>query len=162
MKNNTETKRIYLSNQLVAMLPPTVLKLLLYFIGWQSSPEIKFNIEQLINILHLTEDEINIAVQTLYDHRLMRVNNNLVEFNREQIQKYYDVPFSKVIESKGIQLSKEITWNKPETPQQKGIEDMNVAELKTMLLNITARLNEHEATKRLVVNNNEPDDGLPW
>ena len=166
MKNLNETNqksRIYLPNQLIAMLPAIALKVLQYFCGWSTATEIKFNLEQLINILHLSENEINVAVQTLLDHKLMRVSNGLVEFNREQIQRYYDIPFSKVMESKGIQLATDVTWNKqPETPQQKGIEDMSVSEMKSLLLNISARLNEHELSKKYIVSNEPNDDQLPW
>lgn len=163
MKNNTESKRIYLSNQLVAMLPPTALKVLAYFVGWSSAPEIKFNIEQLTSILHMTEEEIKLAVQTLYDHRLLRVENGLVEFNREQIQRYYDVPFSKVMESKGIQLSEEVTWNKESETKQKDIADMSEKEIRTLILRLQAQLHESEETKKFVVfpKDNETND-LPW
>lgn len=162
MKNNTETKRIYLSNQLVAMLPSTALKVMMYFVGWSSATEIKFNIGQLTSILHMTEEEINVAVQTLYKHKLMRVNNNLVEFNREQIQKYYDIPFSKVIGSEGIKLETEVTWDKESVTKQKDIADMSVSEMKSLLLNLQARLNEHELSKKYIVSNEPNDDQLPW
>lgn len=169
MKNTEQTnqKRIYPSQQLVCALPPTVLKTFMYLLGWQSQNPIKVFVKQIAKATNLNETEVEFAIQTLIDVHLIEIKMVDQQYcailNAEQAQKFYSVPMSKIMESDGIRISETITWNKTEKKDSsKDIADMSEKEIKTLILRLQAQLHEAEETKKYVVNNNEPDDGLPW
>ena len=159
----TKTKRIYPSSQLVCALDARVLKVLMWILGWQSQGSIKYYPKQFAKACKMTEDEVDLCIQTLIDIKLLDVSRIdqtwMLTPNAERFQKYYDVPISKVIESDGIPMAKEVTWNVEEEPKQE-IADMSEQEITAMILRLQAQLNEKQQVKKLV-KNNEPDD-LPW
>ncbi len=156
-------KRIYPSSQLVCALDARVLKVLMWILGWQSQGSIKYYPKQFAKACKMTEDEVDLCIQTLIDIKLLDVSRIdqtwMLTPNAERFQKYYDVPISKVIESDGIPMAKEVTWNVEEEPKQE-IADMSEQEITAMILRLQAQLNEKQQVKKLV-KNNEPDD-LPW
>ena len=111
----------------------------------------------------MTEDEVDLCIQTLIDIKLLDVSRIdqtwMLTPNGDRFQKYFDVPISKVIESDGIPMAKEVTWNVEEEPKQE-IADMSEQEITAMILRLQAQLNEKQQVKKLV-KNNEPDD-LPF
>ena len=158
-----QTKRIYPSSQLVCALDARVLKVLMWILGWQSQGSVKYYPKQFAKACKMTEDEVDLCIQTLIDIKLLDVSRIdqtwMLTPNGDRFQKYFDVPISKVIESDGIPMAKEITWNVEEEPKQ-DIADMSEQEITAMILRLQAQLNEKQQVKKLV-KNNEPDD-LPW
>ena len=158
-----QTKRIYPSSQLVCALDSKVLKVLMWILGWQNQGSVKYYPKQFAKACKMTEDEIDLCIQTLIDIKLLDVSRIdqtwMLTPNAERFQRYYDVPISKVIESNGIPMAKEVTWNIEEEPKQ-DIADMSEQEITAMILRLQAQLNEKQQVKKLV-KNNEPDD-LPW
>lgn len=156
-------KRIYPSSQLVCALDARVLKVLMWILGWQSQGSVKYYPKQFAKACKMTEDEVDLCIQTLIDIKLLDVSRIdqtwMLTPNAERFQKYFDVPISKVIESDGIPMAKEVTWNVEEEPKQ-DIADMSEQEITAMILRLQAQLNEKQQVKKLV-KNNEPDD-LPW
>ena len=158
-----QTKRIYPSSQLVCALDARVLKVLMWILGWQSQGSVKYYPKQFAKACKMTEDEVDLCIQTLIDIKLLDVSRIdqtwMLTPNAERFQKYFDVPISKVIESDGIPMAKEVTWNVEEEPKQE-IADMSEQEITAMILRLQAQLNEKQQVKKLV-KNNEPDD-LPF
>ena len=156
-------KRIYPSSQLVCALDARVLKVLMWILGWQSQGSIKYYPKQFAKACKMTEDEVDLCIQTLIDIKLLDVSRIdqtwMLTPNGDRFQKYFDVPISKVIESDGIPMAKEVTWNVEEEPKQE-IADMSEQEITAMILRLQAQLNEKQQVKKLV-KNNEPDD-LHW
>lgn len=164
-----KTKRIYPSQQLVCSLPPTALKVFIYLCGWQSQEFIKLFVKQMVKALKLTEEEVEIAVQTLSDTKLIDISRqgdvHMCQLNGEQIQKYFKIPFDKIMESNGIQLSTNVTWNKDVEKKNDDIEGMSESDLKRLLLRIEASLNEKQQMKKCVITNdveNKEIDDLPF
>jgi hypothetical protein len=158
-----QTKRIYPSSQLVCALDARVLKVLMWILGWQSQGSVKYYPKQFAKACKMTEDEVDLCIQTLIDIKLLDVSRIdqtwMLTPNGDRFQKYFDVPISKVIESDGIPMAKEVTWNVEEEPKQE-IADMSEQEITAMILRLQAQLNEKQQVKKLV-KNNEPDD-LPF
>lgn len=166
-----DKERVYISNQLACMLPPTALKTFFYLILWQSQEQIKYYQKQFAKTMHLDQAEIEQAIQLLIDKELIsasRIDNNWVfTLEKKKIQSYFNVPMSKVVEHDGFKLPTQITWNKEEKKQSNGINDMSDDEMKRMIIMLQARLNEKEQVKKVVVSaskNKTEDviDDLPW
>lgn len=166
-----DKERVYISNQLACMLPPTALKTFFYLILWQSQEQIKYYQKQFSKTMHLDQAEIEQAIQLLIDKELIsasRIDNNWVfTLEKKKIQSYFNVPMSKVVEHDGFKLPTQITWNKEEKKQYNDINDMSDDEMKRMIIMLQARLNEKEQVKKVVVSaskNKTEDviDDLPW
>ena len=150
-----DKERVYISNQLACMLPPTALKTLFYLISWQSQEQIKYFQKQFSKTMHLDQAEIEQAIQLLIDKELIsasRIDNNWVfVLEKKKIQSYFNVPMNKVVEHDGFKLPSEITWNKEENKQSNVINDMSDDEMKRMIIMLQARLNEKQQVKEKVV-----------
>lgn len=167
-----DKERVYISNQLACMLPPTALKTLFYLISWQSQEQIKYFQKQFAKTMHIDQAEIEQAIQLLIDKELIsasRIDNNWVfVLEKKKIQSYFNVPMNKVVEHDGFKLPSEITWNKEENKQSNVINDMSDDEMKRMIIMLQARLNEKQKVKEKVVvsasKNNTEDviDDLPF
>ena len=159
-----DKERVYISNQLACMLPPTALKTFFYLISWQSQEQIKYYQKQFAKTMHLDQAEIDQAIQLLIDKELIsasRIDNNWVfTLEKKKIQSYFNVPINKVVEHDGFKLPPQITWNKEEKKQSNGINNMSDDEMKRMILMLQARLNEKEQVKKVVVSasKNETED----
>lgn len=167
-----ERKRIYPSQQLVCVLPPTVLKTYMYLLGWQSQGTIKIYVRQIAKATKLNETEVELALQTLEDVHLIDISKvdqtYCATLNAEQAQKYFNIPMSKIMESEGIKVSESIRWNKEENKASQGaridVSELSEDDLKRLLLRIEQSLSEKQQMRKVVVNYQEPkvDDGLPW
>lgn len=157
-----KNERVYLSQQLVCMLPPLACKVMLYLIGWQSRPEIKYYERQMCAFMHISPEELQLSIETLINLHLITVELGddvpLIQLNKEVIRKYYDVSMDKVKEHKGFELATEVTWKK----EEKKDDEMSDDELKQTILRLQSMLNEREQTKQLVRTTASSDDGLPW
>ena len=161
--------RLYASTQLIAALPPIALKVLIYILSWQTQPEIRIYTNRLSKILHITHEDVEVAVQTLIDVDLLAVDYQgsyfIVRFIPSAFDKFFKSDLKLIAESDGIPLATEITWCKQEEekPQQKDISDMTSSELKTLLLRIQAQMQEHEEVKKKVVSLKDDEvNDLPW
>lgn len=156
-----DKERVYISNQLACMLPPTALKTLFYLISWQSQEQIKYFDKQFSKAMHLDKAEIEQAIQLLIDKELIsvsRIDNHWVfELEKKKIQSYFNVPMNKVVEHDGFKLPSEITWNKEEQ-KSRGINDMSDDEMKRMIIMLQARLNEKQQVRNKVVSMADSND----
>lgn len=143
--------RVYISNQLACMLPPTALKTLFYLISWQSQEQIKYYQKQFAKTMHLDQAEIDQAIQLLIDKELIsasRIDNNWVfSLEKKKIQSYFNVPMSKVVEHEGFKLPSQITWNK----QDGSTSEMSDEELQRQILMLQAMLSERKQVRNKVV-----------
>lgn len=158
---NETKKRLYPSQQLVCCLDAQALKVLLWFVGWQSQGDIKIYPRQMTKYLHLDEETIERAIQTLINAKLIVVRkeeNYVANLNKEQFDKYFNIPMSKIPEGKGIPMVDEVTWNKTADSTE---EKMSDDELKRTILMLEAQLNERQEAKKLIRNNQDLDD-LPF
>ena len=159
-------EKVFASQQLICMLPPLALKVICYLMNWQKYDNIKYYQKQMCGFMHLDPSELDLAIQTLVDNKLINVSkiddNWCFNLNKDTIKKYFDVPMQTIKDHEGLKLSKEITWNKETTATQSNdVNDMSEDEMKRMLLMLQARLKEKQEVKKVVVTN-DVVDGLPW
>ena len=154
--------RAFISNQLACVLHPLPLKVLFYIVSW-NKPQ-KYYPKNMAKVLHIDVSELDLAIQSLVDHKLLSVTNIdgkfVLEVEKQEIDKYVKIPMERVLEHNGYPLPKEITWNKAESTKS-DVDDMSEDEMKRMLLMIQARLNEREEAKKRIVNYHEPTE-LPF
>jgi hypothetical protein len=160
----TKSKRIFPSTQLIVALDAKVLKVYLWILSWSSSQgSVKYYEKQFAKACKLTEDEVDLCIQSLVDAKLVdisRVDQTwMITPNEEQNQKYYQIPISKVLEGKGIAMADTVTWNASEAPTQ-DISDMSEQQIQAMILRLQASLNEKKQLKELI-KDNVPND-LPF
>lgn len=167
-------EKVYMSSQLVCMLPPSACKVFQYILGWQSQDSIKYYSKQYSKMLHMDELEVELAIQTLVDNRLLEIGKIdqtfILNINKDMVRKYFDVPLQKVHDHEGFKMSTKVTWNVPEQekpkPKAAEIEDMDESQLQAMILRLQASLNEKQQMKKLVKMAEEPcvsvSDGLPF
>lgn len=162
-----DKERVYISNQLACMLPPTALKTLFYLISWQSQEQIKYFDKQFSKAMHLDKAEIEQALQLLIDKELINARKIdtywVFELEKKKIQSYFNLPMQKVYDHEGFKLPPQITWNKEENKQSNGINDMSDDEMKRMIIMLQARLNEKQQVKEKVLSMSNNDyDNLPF
>ena len=157
-----KNERVYLSQQLVCMLPPLVLKVMMYLIGWQSREVIKYYEKQMCAFMHIEPLELELSIETLINLHLITVEQGddvpIIKLSKDVIRKYYDVTMDKVKEHDGFVMATEVTWKK----EEKKDDEMSDDELKQTIMRLQAMLNEREQTKQLVRTTASSDDGLPW
>lgn len=160
----TKSKRIFPSTQLIVALDAKVLKVYLWILSWSSSQgSVKYYEKQFAKACKLTEDEVDLCIQSLVDAKLIDISKVdqtwMITPNEEQNQKYYQIPISKVLEGKGIAMADTVTWNASEAPTQ-DISDMSEQQIQAMILRLQASLNEKKQLKELI-KDNVPND-LPF
>lgn len=167
-----EIRKIYPSQQLVCALEPRVLKIFLWLCGWQSKVDIKLYVHQMSKYLHLSEEEVELSIQTLKDINLISIRKEGKDFianlNADQVNKYFNIQLSKIAEGKGIPMAGTATWNKVDSNTKSNantIDDMSKEQMKRMLLMLQAQLKEEEEVEKIVVSstvNNDDVDSLPF
>lgn len=157
-------EKVYMSSQLVCMLPPQACKVFQYILGWQGSEIIKYYPKQYAKMLHMDELEVELAIQTLVDNKLLDVGiidqTFILEINKDVVRKYFNVPLQKVHDHEGFKMSTKVTWNVPEQEKSKpkvaDIDDMDESQIQAMILRLQASLNEKQQMKKLVKMAEEP------
>ena len=168
-----DNNRVYLSTQLLSVLPPIVLKVASFLCNWQNSPNgIMLYEHRFAKTSKMTEEEVRISIQTLINLKLIDLTNIdnkwKIEFNPTEWQKYYKIPMDKVIEHEGYKLATEVTYDKVDTnTKSNDVGDMSDDEMKRMILMLQAKLNEKQQVKKVVVSaskNKTEDviDNLPF
>ena len=163
-----DKERVYISTQLLSVLPPIVLKVASFLCNWQNSPNgIMLYEHRFAKTLKMTDEEVRISIQTLINLKLIDLTNIdnkwKIEFNPTEWQKYYKIPMDKVIEHEGYKLATEITYDKVQ--KEDSFSNLSDDELQRKILLLQARLNERKQMKKCVVSNDvvkEDDYGLPF
>ena len=132
-----QDERVWMSTQLCCMLPSLAVKVLHYLLNW-CKPEIKYYEKQMTKLMHITKDELELAIQTLTDNNLLSIRKDgdafVLVINREWIKKYYNVPLQKVHDHQGFSLSKNVTWNKvSETTEKNELSNEDIEKKIQML-----------------------------
>ncbi len=165
-----EKKRVSMPTQLVCALSPIACKVMQYMCGWSGQEFIKLYVHQMARAMNLTDDEVELAIQTLSNVNLIEIGKNdggfVAKINAEQVQKYFNIPFQRIIESDGIPMATEVKWKQEEKKQSSNdIGDLSDDELKLLLRRIQVSLNERSQMAKCVVSNdkkNEEIDNLPF
>lgn len=157
-----DKERVYISNQLACMLPPTALKTLFYLISWQSQEQIKYFDKQFSKAMHLDKAEIEQAIQLLIDKELIsasRIDNHWAfELEKKKIQSYFNVPMQKVYDNEGFKLPSEITWNKEETTQTDSFSSISDEQLEKMIRELQRRKEEKKKGCQVIYANATDDN----
>lgn len=157
-------KRVSMPTQLVCVLPPIPCKVMQYLCGWSSRPSIKLYIHQMARAMNLADEEVELAIQTLSNVNLIEIGKEgdtyVAKINAAQVQKYFEVPFQRIVESDGIQNATEITWkeNRESSTKQGDIAELSTKDLQRLLLRIEAQLNERAEVKKVVVTPEKDND----
>ena len=160
-------EKVYASQQLICMLPALALKVICYLMNWQKYDNIKYYQKQMCGFMHLDPSELDLAIQTLVDNKLINVSkiddNWCFNLNKDTIKKYFDVPMQTVKDHEGLKLSKEITWNK-ETTQTDSFSSISDEQLEKMVQELQRRREEKKKGCQVVYANDVVDDdyGLPF
>lgn len=161
----TKSKRIFPSTQLIVALDARVLKVYLWILSWSSSQgSVKYYEKQFAKACKMTEDEVELCIQSLVDAKLIDVSRVdqtwMLTPNEEQNQKYYQIPISKVLEGNGIKMAESVTWNCDVEPKQ-DVTDMSEQQIQAMILRLQAQLNEKKEVRKMVTSSVNVDD-LPF
>ena len=160
-------EKVFLSTQLLAVLPPIACKMALFLVNWQNSPKgIMLYEHRFAKTLKMSELEVRICIQTLIDLKLIDLTSIdgkwRIEFNPSEWQKYYKIPMERVIEHKGYELAKRVTYDKVEKESPSVTSEMSTEQLQKMILLMQAQLEERKQVKELVKSNDDYDDNLPF
>ena len=151
-----ENERVWLSTQLICMLRPLPLKTLAYIINWQKTPEMKYYPNQMTKLLHITEQELEVAIQTLITHKLLTVrkegNTWMLKLNKDTIKKYYEVSLQTVHDHDVLPLDTDVKWNKEETSgfKEGQIDGMTGEQMEAMIRELQTRLAEHRQVQQMI------------
>lgn len=167
---NEKPKRLFPSTQLVVVLDSRVLKTYLWICSWMPTGGVRYYSRQFAKATKLAEDEVERCIQSLINYKLIDVTNTeqgfLLTPNIEQARKYFEVPMSKALESEGIKMADEATWNKESAVVQKSkIEDMDAQQIQALIVRLQASLNEKKQMEKFVKVTPSPTekfDDLPF
>lgn len=143
-----ETKKAFVSTQLLAVLPPIALKVACYICNWQNSTKgIMLYEHRFAKTLKLTETEVRISIQTLINLKLIdltRIDGKWrIELNVDEFSKYYKIPMERVIEHEGYKLADKVTYDEVEK-ENKDFELASIsdADLEKMVKELQRRREE--------------------
>ena len=167
---NDKPKRLFPSTQLMVALDSRVLKTYLWVCSWMAQGGVRYYSRQFSKATKLTEDEVERCIQALVDYKLVDVTNTEQGFllmpNVDQAKKYFEVPMGKVLESDGIKMAENATWNKENVAVQKRkIEEMNAEQIQAMIYRLQASLEEKKQMEKFVKVASSPTekfDDLPF
>ena len=160
-----EKEKVFLSQQMICMLPALALKVMAYLLNWQKFDVIKYYPNQMTKFMHITEKELELAIQTLEDNKLIDISKNdgifVFQINKETVKKYFNVEMKTIHDHEGIKMATEVKWN-VEGDKAPQIEDMSLEQMKKMMQMLQIQISEKEQTQKLIKSACEPSDGLPW
>lgn len=163
-----EKEKVFMSTQLLAVLPPMVCKTAMFLVNWQNSPNgIMLYEHRFAKTLKMSDQEVRLCIQTLINLKLIDLTNIdgkwRIEFNPSEWQKYYKIPMDRVIEHEGYKLATKVTYD--ETEEDKPKNEMSVEQMRKMIQMLQVQLQEKEQVAKMVVNSVEPQidvDSLPF
>lgn len=161
-----EKGKIYLPMQIKALMPSDMYKVLDVLVAFQKEGIVSYS-KRNAEFLHMDEAICDQAVQTAVDVKLfipVGKDGGVFKFkiNEDIIKRAQEVSLKDIPGKKMISLSTNITFKSQKKEEKKDVDCMSYDEMKKMLLMLQARMNEHEQVKKLVVNNSDEDDGLPF
>lgn len=166
---NEKPKRLFPSTQLLVALDSRVLKTYLWICSWMATGGVRYYSRQFAKATKLTEDEVERCIQTLINYKLVDVTNTDQGFlfmpNTDQAKKYFEVPMSKALESEGIKMADEATWNQTPAVQKQKIEDMDAQQIQALIVRLQASLQEKKQMEKFVKVTPSPTekfDDLPF
>ena len=156
-----DKERVYISTQLLSVLPPIVLKVASFICNWQNSPNgIMLYEHRFAKTLKMTEEEVRISIQTLINLKLIDLTNIdnkwKIEFNPTEWQKYYKIPMDKVIEHEGYKLATEVTYDKVQ--KEDSFSNLSDEELQRQILMLQTMLSERKQVRNKVVSMDVSND----
>ena len=158
-------EKAFMTQQLICMLPSLCVKTLGYLLNWQKYEVIKYYPSQMTKFMHITEEELEIALQTLSDKKLIDISkmdgNFAIQLNKKVIMSYINVPMQKVHDTEGFKLAEKVTWNVEEKKEVPSIDDMDEKQIQAMILRLQASLNEKKQVREMI-KVSEPTDDLPF
>ena len=157
--------KVFMSTQLLAVLPPIVCKVAIYLVNWQSSPNgIMLYEHRFAKTLKLTEQEVRISIQTLINLKLIdltRIDGKWrIEFNQSEWQKYYKIPMDRVIEHEGYKLADKITYDEVEKEDELKLASISDADLERMIKELQRRREEKKKGCQVVYPSGMSEDEL--
>ena len=167
---NDKPKRLFPSTQLMVALDSRVLKTYLWVCSWMAQGGGRYYSRQFAKATKLTEEEVERCIQALINYKLVDVTNTDQGFvlmpNVDQAKKYFEVPMGKVLESEGIKMAENATWNKESIAvQKKKIEEMDAEQIQAMIYRLQASLEEKKQMEKFVKVTSSPTekfDDLPF
>lgn len=150
-----EKQKVFMSTQLICMLPPEALKVMAYLINWQSQEWTKYYPKQWVKFLKMSEQEIELSIQTLVDHNLVNIQddteNFMLQANKSVVRSYMNVPLQKVHDHEGFGMATFVGWNRRKIVEKKeDIADMSKEQIEALILRLQASLNEKKEIDNLV------------
>ena len=150
-----EKQKVFLSTQLICMLPPEALKVMAYLINWQSQEWTKYYPKQWVKFLKMSEQEIELSIQTLVDHNLVNIQddteNFMLQVNKSVVRSYMNVPLQKLHDHEGFGMATFVGWNRRKIVEKKeDIADMSKEQIEALILRLQASLNEKKEIDNLV------------
>lgn len=162
-------ENVFMTQQLNCMLPALAVKVLNYLINWKKYDVIKYYPNQMTKFMHISEDELDRALQTLIDNRLIDTTSidGIQGFilNKKKIMSYINVPMQKVHDTEGFKLADMATWNKALMDEKVALEESGILDnlpphqIKRIINMLQVQLNEKEQVRKIVQNN---DNDLPF
>ena len=162
-------EKVFMSTQLLAVLPPNVCKMAMFLVNWQNSPNgIMLYEHRFAKTLKMSDMEVRLCIQTLINLKLIdltRIDSKWrVEFNQKEWQKYYKIPMERVIEHEGYKLAEKATYD--EVEEEKPKQEMSTEQMKKMLQMLQIKIQEREEVEKMVVgsssNKDDVIDDLPF
>lgn len=158
-----KNEKVFMSTQLLAVLPPMVCKLALFLVNWQNSPNgIMLYEHRFAKTLKMSDLEVRLCIQTLINLKLIDLTNIdgkfRIEFNNSEWQKYYKIPMDRVIEHEGYKLATKATYDEVEEDKPK--KEMSAEQMRKMIQMLQVKLQEKEQVEKMVVSASSKDDDL--
>lgn len=139
-------EKAFMTQQLICMLPSLCVKVLGYLLNWQKYPVIKYYENQMTKFMHISKEELEVAIQTLSDRHLIDISKIdgqwAIQLDKKTIMSYINVPMQKVHDTEGFKLADRITWNVEEKKEALDMASMSDEQLERMIMELQRRKKE--------------------
>lgn len=166
-----ENEKVYASQQLICMLPPMALKVMLYLLNWQKYDSVKYYPNQMTKLMHISQEDLDLAIQTLEDNKLIDISlidqTWMLSINKEVVKKYFNVTMQQIHDHQGLKMATSVTWNKVEKKEESksaSFEDLTESQIEKLIQRLQVIKTEKEQTKKVVVSMSKNNDAdlLPF
>lgn len=139
-------EKAFLTQQLICMLPSLAVKVIGYLLNWQKYDIIKYFPKQMCGFMHITENELELALQTLEDNKLINISKidgqYAIQLDKKVIMSYINVPMQKVHDHDGFKLATEVKWNAEDKNDDLDIASMSDEQLERIIKELQRRKKE--------------------
>lgn len=139
-------EKAFMTQQLICMLPSLCVKVLGYLLNWQKYPVIKYYENQMTKFMHISKEELEVAIQTLSDRHLIDISKIdgqwAIQLDKKTIMSYINVPMQKVHDTEGFKLADKITWNMEDKSNDFELSSISDADLEKMVKELQRRREE--------------------